>query len=112
MDVPELEIVLTRVHSASGSASAWWHHRAFTQTAGPEVQLRQDDLPQVSLIIKAFFIYCIIVCNTAVTVKWFMFRFKHLALPTSCGLISGVSYENVFLNKMKELEFECRMFIC
>lgn len=37
-----------RVHSSPGAASAWWHHRALPQDAGPEVQLRQDDLPQVS----------------------------------------------------------------
>merc|ERR1740130_1859355 len=36
-----------RVHIAFGVASPRWCHRAVARSAGEEVQLRQDDLPQV-----------------------------------------------------------------
>lgn len=36
-----------RVHPTLGASPPGWHHRAFPPPAGPEVQLRQDDLPQV-----------------------------------------------------------------
>lgn len=40
-------VVSVRVHPAPGAASQRRHHRAVPQTAGPEIQLREDDLPQV-----------------------------------------------------------------
>ncbi len=40
-------VVSGRVHPPPGAASPRRHHRAVSQTAGPEIQLRQDDLPQV-----------------------------------------------------------------
>ena len=40
--------VCCRVHPASGAASAWRYYRAQSAHSGLQVQLRQDDLPQVS----------------------------------------------------------------
>lgn len=43
-------IFLLRVHPAPGAASERRDHWAFPQAAGAEVQLREDDLPQVSTL--------------------------------------------------------------
>lgn len=51
-DINMMYLLFTRVYSPSGSASAWWHHWALTQATGPEIQLRQDDLPQVSPVLS------------------------------------------------------------
>ena len=40
-------MIVFRVDFASCFASAWWHYRAQLAHVGSEVQLRQDDLPQV-----------------------------------------------------------------
>ncbi|KAK2011209.1 hypothetical protein LZ32DRAFT_348319 [Colletotrichum eremochloae] len=37
----------TGVHPPLGPPPPWWYHRAFAQGSCLQVQLRQDDLPQV-----------------------------------------------------------------
>ena len=42
-----IEVVSTGVDSPPGPPSSWRYHRALAQGARVQVQLRQDDLPQV-----------------------------------------------------------------
>lgn len=35
------------IHSPPCPSSSWWYHRTVAQGVGEQVQLRQDDLPQV-----------------------------------------------------------------
>lgn len=53
-------LVLFRIDVASGAEASWRDHRAFFDGFGPQIQSRQDDLPQVRML-SVWFIwyYCV-----------------------------------------------------
>lgn len=57
----------SRVHPPSRPSSARWCHRAYSPSVGPEVQLRQDDLPQVLRQVGTVIVY-----RTVVPGLWLM----------------------------------------
>lgn len=82
--------VCCRVHPASGAASAWRYYRAQSAHSGLKVQLRQDDLPQVSYTsLSLSLCQCMSECRLVMVV------IVQCWIWSSCSRLSGRAWRSV-----------------